>query len=83
MNKNFTPPSKKPTEKIEEKLNIEPDRHFVVALQTGHCLDFHNKCSFVKFERRLAFFQNQKKEIILAIPILITFHVKKISEVKK
>ena len=52
MNKNFTPPSKKPTEKIEEKLNIEPDRHFVVALQTGHCLDFHNKCSFVKFERR-------------------------------
>lgn len=67
MNKNFTPPSKKPTEKIEEKLNIEPDRHFVVALQTGHCLDFHNKCSFVKFERRLAFFQNQKKEITLAI----------------
>lgn len=46
MNKNFTPPSKKPTEKIEEKLNIEPDRHFVVALQTGHCLDFHNKCQF-------------------------------------
>ena len=77
MNKNFTPPSKKPTEKIEEKLNIEPDRHFVVALQTGHCLDFHNKCSFVKFERRLAFFQNQKKEIILAIPI------SNINEVKK
>ena len=68
MNKNFMiPSSKKHTEKVEETLSIETDRHFEVALQSGNCLDFNDECNFVKFARGLAFFQNQKKEITLAI----------------
>lgn len=68
MNKNFMiPSSKKHTEKVEETLSIETDRHFEVVLQSCYCLDFDDECNFVKFARGLAFFQNQKKEITLAI----------------
>lgn len=68
MNKNFTPPpSKKPTGKVEETLSIEPDRHFEVALQSGYCLDFGNKCNYVDFDDGLVYFENKNGRITLAI----------------